>query len=230
MIKLQNIARTYQMGKTEVRALQGVDLEINEGECVAIMGPSGSGKSTLMHVIGALDRPDGGSIQFEGHDIADESSNGLAEIRGKKIGFVFQTFSLMPTLSALDNVELAMTFQGVPRSKRRARACQLLEQVGLGDRMKHRPSELSGGEQQRVAIARALANDPQILLADEPTGNLDSQSGQQIMELIESLNKEQGMTVILVTHDPNLEAYADRLIRLLDGKIDETEGGVDDAA
>ena len=230
MIKLQNIARTYQMGKTEVRALQGVDLEINEGECVAIMGPSGSGKSTLMHVIGALDRPDGGSIQFEGHDIADESSNGLAEIRGKKIGFVFQTFSLMPTLSALDNVELAMTFQGVPRSKRRERACQLLEQVGLGDRMKHRPSELSGGEQQRVAIARALANDPQILLADEPTGNLDSQSGQQIMELIESLNKEQGMTVILVTHDPNLEAYADRLIRLLDGKIDETEGGVDDAA
>jgi len=230
MIKLQGITRIYQMGKTEVHALRGVDLEIDEGECVAIMGPSGSGKSTLMHILGALDRPSEGEISFDGRSIANESSKGLADIRGKKIGFVFQTFSLMTTLTALDNVELAMLFQRVSRSKRHERAARLLELVGLEDRMKHLPSELSGGEQQRVAIARALANEPQILLADEPTGNLDSKSGQQIMELLQSLGRERGMTVILVTHDPKLATCADRMIRLFDGRIDETEGGADDAA
>jgi len=230
MIKLQGITRTYQMGKTEVHALRGVDLEIDEGECVSIMGPSGSGKSTLMHILGALDRPSDGVVSFDGRSIADESSEGLADIRGKKIGFVFQTFSLMPTLTASGNVELAMLFQRVPRSKRNERAASLLELVGLEDRVKHLPAELSGGQQQRVAIARALANEPQVLLADEPTGNLDSKSGQQIMQFLQSLSQERGMTVILVTHDPRIADYADRKIHILDGQIDKTEGGVFDAA
>ena len=230
MIKTQGIARTYQMGKTEVQALRGVDLEINQGECVAIMGPSGSGKSTLMHILGALDRPSEGAVTFDGRNIADENSEGLACIRGTKIGFVFQTFSLMPTLTASDNVELAMLFQRVPRSKRHERATRLLELVGLEDRMKHLPSELSGGERQRVAIARALANDPQVLLADEPTGNLDSKSGQQIMQFLQGLSQERGITVILVTHDPKIALYADRTIHILDGRIDEMAGGGFDAS
>ena len=230
MIKLQGITRTYQMGKTEVHALRGVDLELNEGECVAIMGPSGSGKSTLMHILGALDRPSEGGISFNGQSIAEESSRGLAKIRGKQIGFVFQSFSLMPTLTAMDNVELAMLFQRAPRKKRRERALELLELVGLNDRVKHLPSELSGGERQRVAIARALANEPQLLLADEPTGNLDSKSGEQIMRLLMKLNRERGMTMILVTHDAKVADYADRVIWLLDGLVDETGGGVQDAS
>jgi ABC-type lipoprotein export system ATPase subunit len=230
VIKLQGIARTYQMGKTEVHALRGVSLDIDKGECVAIMGPSGSGKSTLMHILGALDRPSEGVVSFDGRSIANENSEGLADIRGKRIGFVFQTFSLMPTLSALDNVDLAMLFQRVPRPKRRERAVKLLELVGLEDRMKHLPTELSGGEQQRVAIARALANEPQILLADEPTGNLDSKSGRQIMQLLQGLSQERGMTVILVTHDPKIADYADRTIRILDGQIDMTEEGASNAA
>ncbi len=219
MIKLDHVVRTYQMGKTTVQALRGVDLEIHDGELVAIMGPSGSGKSTLMHLLGGLDQPDEGSVVFGDQDISKQSRDFLAELRGKRVGFVFQTFSLIPTLTALDNVELPMMYQGVERKVRRERAQHLLEQVGLGDRLNHRPTELSGGEQQRVATARALANDPEVLLADEPTGNLDSKSGKQIMQLLTQLNEEKGMTVILVTHDATIAGYAQRTIHIFDGRI-----------
>ncbi len=219
MIKLDHVVRTYQMGKTTVQALRGVDLEIHDGELVAIMGPSGSGKSTLMHLLGGLDQPDEGSVVFGDQDISKQSRDFLAELRGKRVGFVFQTFSLIPTLTALDNVELPMMYQGVARKVRRERAQHLLKQVGLGDRLNHRPTELSGGEQQRVATARALANDPEVLLADEPTGNLDSKSGKQIMQLLTQLNEEKGMTVILVTHDATIAGYAQRTIHIFDGRI-----------
>ena len=221
MIRLETVFRTYQLGKTQVEALRGVDLQINRGEFVAIMGPSGSGKSTLMHLLGALDQPNGGIVFLNGQDIVQHSRNVLAELRGKKVGFVFQMFNLIPTLSALDNVEYPMMFQGVPRRERRTRAKRLLGLVGLEDRMRHKPSELSGGERQRVAIARALANDPEILLADEPTGNLDSKSGKQIMELLARLNEEHGMTLIVVTHDPAIAGYAQRTIHILDGQIQD---------
>lgn len=219
MIRLENVMRTYQLGKTQVEALRGVDLEISPGEFVAIMGPSGSGKSTLMHLLGALDQPDEGSVLLDGQDVAHQGRNGLAELRGRKVGFVFQMFNLIPTLSALDNVEYPMVFQGVLRGERRTRAKRLLGLVGLEGRMRHKPSELSGGERQRVAVARALANDPEILLADEPTGNLDSKSGKQIMELLARLNVEHQMTLIVVTHDPVIAGYADRTIHILDGQI-----------
>jgi len=219
MIKVQSASRTFTMGTTQVHALRGVDLLIEDGAFVAIMGPSGSGKSTLMYLLGALDKPNGGSIFHGDQDVATCSSNGLADLRGRRIGFVFQMFSLMPTLSALDNVELPMVFQRTPHAKRQARAAKLLELVGMADRAKHLPKELSGGEQQRVAIARALANDPNLLLADEPTGNLDSVTGLQIIELLRDLNREQGMTEILVTHDEEITKYVDRTIRLLDGCI-----------
>jgi len=227
MIKLEDVVRTYPMGKTQVRALRGLDLEIQEGEFVAIMGPSGSGKSTLMHLIGGLDLPNEGKILLGDLDISQQNGNRLAELRGKKIGFVFQTFNLIPTLSALENVELPMIFQQVPRKERRERAQKLLEQVGLGERLLHKPTELSGGEQQRVAIARALANDPQILLADEPTGNVDSETGAGIMKLLKSLNEEKGMTLIVVTHDPEVARYAHRIVRIRDGQVQEpsNEGG-----
>lgn len=224
MIKLENVARVYQMGKTLVPALRGLNLEIADGEFVAIMGPSGSGKSTLMHLIGALDAPTQGRILLNGVDIAQQNSNQLAELRGKKVGFVFQTFNLVPTLSALKNVELPMIFQRVPRRERYERARRLLEQVGLGDRLHHKPAELSGGECQRVAIARALANDPQILLADEPTGNLDAESGEQIMKILKQLNEETKMTIIVVTHNPEVARYAHRVIRMRYGQIEQ--GGV----
>ncbi len=224
MIKLENVARVYQMGKTLVPALRGLNLEIADGEFVAIMGPSGSGKSTLMHLIGALDAPTQGRILLNGVDIAQQNSNQLAELRGKKVGFVFQTFNLVPTLSALKNVELPMIFQRVPRRERYERARRLLEQVGLGDRLHHKPAELSGGECQRVAIARALANDPQILLADEPTGNLDAESGEQIMKILKQLNEEKKMTIIVVTHNPEVARYAHRVIRMRYGQIEQ--GGV----
>lgn len=224
MIKLENVARVYQMGKTLVPALRGLNLEIADGEFVAIMGPSGSGKSTLMHLIGALDVPTQGRILLNGVDIVQQNGNQLAELRGKKVGFVFQTFNLVPTLSALKNVELPMIFQRVPRRERYERARRLLEQVGLGDRLHHKPSELSGGECQRVAIARALANDPQILLADEPTGNLDAESGEQIMKILKQLNEEKKMTIIVVTHNPEVARYAHRVIRMRYGQIEQ--GGV----
>ncbi len=219
MITAKGASRTFVMGATEVHALRGVDLAIEDGEFVAIMGPSGSGKSTLMYLIGALDQPSAGSILHGDQDVADCDSNGLAELRGKRVGFVFQMFSLMPTLSALDNVELPMMFQGVERGRRRARARELLELVGMTKRMNHLPSELSGGEQQRVAIARALANDPDLILADEPTGNLDSKTGEQIIDLLKSLNRSRGTTIVLVTHDMALASHAERIIRLWDGCV-----------
>jgi len=219
MIKLENAVRTYHMGKTDVAALSGVNLEIEDGEMVAIMGPSGSGKSTLMHLIGALDQPDEGSISFGKQDVSKQSRNVLAELRGKHIGFVFQSFNLIATLTALENVELPMMYQGVTRKDRLTKARKLLEQLGVNDRADHLPTELSGGEQQRVAIARALVNDPDLLLADEPTGNLDSKTGKQIMELLAKLNEEQGMTVVLVTHDPTIASYAQRTIHIFDGKV-----------
>lgn len=218
MIRLRHATRTYQRGNATVQALRGLDLSIEEGGFVAIMGPSGSGKSTLMHLLGGLDRPDEGQVMLDGQDIGPLSDERLAELRGKLVGFVFQRFNLLATLSALENVELPMIFQRVDRGQRRERAQRLLRQVGLGERMDHTPAELSGGEQQRVAIARALANDPRILLADEPTGNLDSESGRQIMELLAQLNEERAMTVVVVTHDPEIAEYADWVIRLKDGR------------
>lgn len=230
MIRLENVVRVYQMGKTLVPALRGLSLEIADGEFVAIMGPSGSGKSTLMHLVGGLDAPSEGKVLLDGVDIAQQNGNQLAELRGKKVGFVFQTFNLVPTLSALKNVELPMIFQGVPRKERYEKARRLLEQVGLGDRLHHKSSELSGGECQRVAIARALANDPQILLADEPTGNLDAESGEQIMQILKRLNEEKKMTIIVVTHNPEVARYAHRVIRMRYGQIEEVsqnaQGGV----
>jgi putative ABC transport system ATP-binding protein len=221
MIKLENVARVYQMGQTLVQALRGLNLEIADGEFVAIMGPSGSGKSTLLHLIGGLDLPNTGRVLLDDLDIAQQNGNQLAELRGRKVGFVFQTFNLVPTLSALKNVELPMIFQKVPRKERYEKARRLLEQVGLGDRLHHKPSELSGGECQRVAIARALANNPQILLADEPTGNLDAESGEQIMQILKRLNEEQKMTIIVVTHNPDVARYAHRIIRMRYGQIEE---------
>jgi putative ABC transport system ATP-binding protein len=221
MIKLENVTRVYQMGQTLVQALRGLSLEIADGEFVAIMGPSGSGKSTLLHLIGGLDLPTTGRVLLDDLDIAQQNGNQLAELRGRKVGFVFQTFNLVPTLSALKNVELPMIFQKVPRKERYEKARRLLEQVGLGDRLHHKPSELSGGECQRVAIARALANNPQILLADEPTGNLDAESGEQIMQILKRLNEEQRMTIIVVTHNPDVARYAHRIIRMRYGQIEE---------
>jgi putative ABC transport system ATP-binding protein len=221
MIKLENVTRVYQMGQTLVQALRGLSLEIADGEFVAIMGPSGSGKSTLLHLIGGLDLPTTGRVLLDDLDIAQQNGNQLAELRGRKVGFVFQTFNLVPTLSALKNVELPMIFQKVPRKERYEKARRLLEQVGLGDRLHHKPSELSGGECQRVAIARALANNPQILLADEPTGNLDAESGEQIMQILKRLNEEQKMTIIVVTHNPDVARYAHRIIRMRYGQIED---------
>ncbi len=220
MIELKNVQKVYPMGEVSVPALRGISLTIHPGEFVAIMGPSGSGKSTLMHLVGCLDLPNAGVIQLDGKDITKLDEDTLAQIRGKKIGFVFQTFNLIPTLTALENVELPLLFQGVPREQRRARAAELLRKVGLDGRLHHKPAQLSGGERQRVAIARALANDPEIILADEPTGNLDSESGKAILELLAQLHRE-GKTIILVTHNPEAAAYAQRIVRIRDGCLVE---------
>ena len=219
MVKLIEVGRKYLMGETEVEALRGLNLQIEKGEFVAVVGPSGSGKSTLMHLIGALDVPDEGKVLLDGKDISEFKENELARLRGEKVGFVFQTFNLIHTLTGLENVALPLTFQGVSREDRKKRAIDLLEMVGLGDRLSHKPSELSGGEQQRVAIARALVNDPDILLADEPTGNLDSETGEGVMNLLEKLNKERGMTVVIVTHNPRDAAHADRRVNMMDGRV-----------
>lgn len=218
MIELKNAHKIYPMGEISVQALRGLDLTIKPGEFVAIMGPSGSGKSTLMHLLGCLDLPSNGIVQLDGKDVTKLDEDTLAQIRGKKIGFVFQTFNLIPTLTAQENVDLPLFFQGVPRKERSARAVELLQKVGLGGRVHHKPSQLSGGERQRVAIARALANDPEIILADEPTGNLDSESGEAILKLLAQLNCE-GKTIILVTHNPEAAAYAHRIVRIKDGKL-----------
>jgi putative ABC transport system ATP-binding protein len=232
LLDLQGITKEYTLGKTIVRALRGLDLAIEKGEVVAIMGPSGSGKSTLMHILGALDVPSGGRALIDGQDLQSLKESQLVTLRGKRIGFVFQTFNLIQTLSAQRNVELPMIFQGVARRERARHARDLLVKVGLTERVTHKPNELSGGERQRVAIARALANDPEIILADEPTGNLDTESGQSILDLLKNLSTADGKTVILVTHDPEAAAIADRVIRLRDGCVRQEptgEGGGGDA-
>lgn len=219
IVSVQNVTKIYPMGKVHVVALDDVSFSMNEGEFVAIMGPSGSGKSTLMNLIGCLDKPTSGTISINSTDISRLSDRQLARLRGSQIGFVFQTFNLIPRIDALANVMLPMTFVGkLSPKERRARAQQLLESVGLGGRMHHLPSELSGGERQRVAIARALANDPKIILADEPTGNLDTKTGKAILDLFVELNKN-GRTVVVVTHDATVASHARRILKLLDGKI-----------
>jgi len=224
LLRMQGITKDYRLGKTTVRALRGLDLEIQAGEVVAIMGPSGSGKSTLMHILGALDRPTKGQALIDQRDIGELKERHLVTLRGKRIGFVFQTFNLIQTLSAQRNVELPMIFQGVGVGERHRRASMLLEKVGLGDRVKHRPNELSGGERQRVAIARALANDPEIILADEPTGNLDTGTGNAILALLKDLSVNDGKTVILVTHDPEAAEIANRIVKLRDGCVESVGG------
>lgn len=219
IIKLENVWKVYKMGDVEVKALQGLNLEVKEGESLAIMGPSGSGKSTAVNMIGCLDVPTKGKILLDSHDISRLSESELATIRGRKIGFIFQQFNLIPTLTALENVALPIVFQSVDREKRNERAMDLLHIVDLDDRMEHKPAELSGGEQQRVAIARALANDPEVILADEPTGNLDSGTGEAVMNFLEKLNRKEGKTIITVTHDSNVAKHADRIEYLKDGKI-----------
>ena len=219
LLKMDRITKDYRLGRTTVRALRGLDLEIRGGEIVAIMGPSGSGKSTLMHILGALDTPTAGTATVDGADLQRLKERDLVALRGKKVGFVFQTFNLVQTLSALQNVELPMIFQGVPRAARLRRARSLLERVGLADRVRHKPNELSGGERQRVAIARALANDPEIILADEPTGNLDSETGRAVLDLLRDLAAVDRKTVILVTHDPEAADIADRTVTLRDGCV-----------
>ncbi|MCH8328805.1 MAG: ABC transporter ATP-binding protein [Nanoarchaeota archaeon] len=218
MIELDNVWKIYQMGKVKVNALRGLNLKIKKGEFVAIMGPSGSGKSTAVNMVGALDIPTKGKIYLENHDISKLSESDLAQIRGKKIGFIFQQFNLINTLSALENVTLPMIFQGIEKEERLQTGKRLLQMVGLQERINHKPTELSGGEQQRVAIARSLANDPEVVLADEPTGNLDSKTGQMVIKFLVDLNKE-GKTIIMVTHDANVAKHAHRIEFLKDGKI-----------
>lgn len=223
IIELVDVWKIYRMGDVEVPALRGLTMKVYRKEFVAIMGPSGSGKSTAMNMVGCLDVPTRGEIYLDGEDISKLGESELAQIRGRKIGFVFQKFNLMPGLTALENVMLPMIFQNTPKFEREERATNLLKQVGLGDRLSHKPAELSGGEQQRVAIARSLANNPEVVLADEPTGNLDSKRGKEIMEMLSMLHETENKTIVMVTHDESLSKYADRIIRLRDGKI--IEGG-----
>lgn len=220
MIDLKNIYKIYKMGENEVYALNDVSLHIEDKEFVSIIGPSGSGKSTLMNMLGCLDVPTKGTYTLDGYDVGSKTDDELAAIRNEKIGFVFQGFNLLPKLSALENVELPLIYQGVPARERRERARKALESVGLGERVDHKPTELSGGQQQRVAIARALVTNPPIILGDEPTGNLDSKSGKEVMEIFKELHKK-GNTIILITHDSGVAAQAERIVRIQDGKLYE---------
>lgn len=224
MIYAEVVRKTYLLGGETVRALDGVSFEIKQGEMVAICGPSGSGKSTLMHIIGCLDRPDSGRYLLSGQDVSRMGRNELAEVRNRRIGFVFQTFNLLPLMNALSNVELPLVYSGFREARKRA--MDALESVGLADRMYHRPTQLSGGQRQRVAIARALVTDPDVLLADEPTGNLDSRTGQEILGLFRDLNTT-GRTVILVTHDASVASHCSRQIQLYDGRIVDGEGATE---
>ncbi len=221
VVDAQNITKVFQMGDVQVHALRGLSTQIAEGEVVAIMGPSGSGKSTLMNIIGCLDRPTSGEYYLDGERVAEMTDDQLANIRNRKVGFVFQSFNLLPRATALTNVELPLRYAQNGKNRRK-RAIEALESVGLADRMFHRPNELSGGQQQRVAIARALVNNPAIVMADEPTGNLDTTSGDDIMDLLLKLNKEQGTTLIIVTHDPEIAERALRIIHIRDGMVETT--------
>ncbi|MCD4666350.1 ABC transporter ATP-binding protein [archaeon] len=219
ILNLDKVKKIYKVGDVEVHALRGADLKIKKGEFVAILGPSGSGKSTLLNAVGCLDTPTEGTIHLGEFDIETLEESDLAQIRGKKIGFIFQSFNLINSISALENVELPMIFQGVEESKRKKRALDLLKMVGLENRVNHKPTELSGGQQQRVAIARALANDPEIILADEPTGNLDSKTSEEILLLLRNLHKNKKKTIVMITHDAKSAKHADRILHLHDGKV-----------
>ena len=222
VIDANNLTKVYKMGDVEVHALRGLTMQVRRGEVIAIMGPSGSGKSTLMNIIGCLDRPTSGEYVLDGESVAQLNDDQLATIRNRKVGFVFQSFNLLPRATALANVELPMRYAGASRN-RGERAREALEKVGLADRMHHRPNELSGGQQQRVAIARALINNPAIILADEPTGNLDTASGHEIMQLLLSLNREQGTTLIIVTHDSDVAANSQRIVHIRDGIVESSQ-------
>ncbi len=217
IITVKDLTKVYTMGEYKVRALDGVTLSIDKGECLSIMGPSGSGKSTMMNMLGALDRPTSGTYFLDGTDVSNLTEDQLAEVRNRKIGFVFQSFNLLSRTAALQQVELPLIYSG--RRQRAEKAREALEMVGLGDRLDHKPSELSGGQQQRVAIARALVNEPAIILADEPTGNLDSKSGTEVMQIFQKLNRERGITVVFVTHDPWIARHTNRVVTLADGKV-----------
>jgi putative ABC transport system ATP-binding protein len=221
VIRIRDVTKVYHLGETTVHALRGADLEIRRGEFVAIMGPSGSGKSTLMNVVGCLDQPTSGAYELDGVETSKLSDDQLAEVRNRKIGFVFQMFNLLPRVPAVEQVELPLIYAGV-RDKR-ARAIAALESVGLGHRLGHKPAEMSGGQQQRVAIARALVTDPAIILADEPTGNLDTRSSEEIMDLFQQLNRERGITIIFVTHEPDIAKHTQRIVHIRDGRIHHDE-------
>jgi len=223
VIRIEGITKVYQMGEMEVHALRGASLQVRPGEILAIMGPSGSGKSTLMNVIGCLDQPTDGTYWLDGEEVGRLDDDRLAEIRNGRIGFVFQTFNLLARTTALENVALPLIYAGVPRLERLRMAREALEAVGLGNRLDHSPTELSGGQQQRVAVARALVNEPSLILADEPTGNLDSRSGQDVMAILQKLNRERDMTVILVTHDLNIARHTSRILHLHDGRVTREE-------
>ncbi|MCF6307943.1 MAG: ABC transporter ATP-binding protein [Flavobacteriaceae bacterium] len=222
VIKIRSIVRNFPLGQEVVKVLKGIDLDIERGEYVALMGPSGSGKSTLMNLLGCLDTPTSGNYELNGKDVSNMTQDELAEIRNKEIGFVFQTFNLLPRTTALDNVALPMIYAGVSKEERKKRAEQVLKQVGLADRMDHKPSQLSGGQRQRVAVGRALVNKPSIILADEPTGNLDSQTSLEIMALFKEIH-DQGNTVIIVTHEEEIAKHTHRIIRLVDGMVSSDE-------
>ncbi|MSP13423.1 MAG: ABC transporter ATP-binding protein [Chloroflexi bacterium] len=223
VIRIEHITKVYRMGEMEVHALRGVDLVIHKGELISIMGPSGSGKSTLMNILGCLDQPTDGQYWLDGQDVSRLKDDQLADVRNRKIGFVFQSFNLLPRTSALDNVELPLLYGGISSKTRRQRAKAALEAVGLADRMRHKPNELSGGQQQRVAIARALVTNPAIILADEPTGNLDTKSGEEVMAIFQDLNIKQGITIIFVTHESEIASYTRRIIHIRDGVVQNEE-------